>query len=46
MDRIALSNHPSLSFFDAPDHVAAANKQGVLTVDRMSLSQETVTLNR
>lgn len=44
MDRIALSNHPSLSFFDAPELVATALKQGVLVVDRLSLSQDMVRL--
>jgi hypothetical protein len=44
MDRIALSNHPSLSSFDAPELVATALKQGVLVVDRLSLSQDMVRL--
>ncbi len=30
MDRVALTNHPSLSFFDAPELVATALKQGCL----------------
>lgn len=42
IDRIALANHPSLSFFDAPDLVSTALKRGVLTVDRLSLSQDIV----
>jgi hypothetical protein len=44
VDRIALSNHPGLSFFDAPELVASALKQGVLAVDRLSLSQDMVRL--
>lgn len=42
IDRIALTNHPSLSFFDASELVAAALKHGVLAVDRLSMSQDTV----
>ena len=42
MDRIAIANHPGLSFFDAPSLVATALRQGVLTMDRLSLSQDTV----
>ena len=45
VDRVALSNHPGLSFFDAPNLVAAALKAGVLSVDRMSMSQDTVSLS-
>lgn len=44
IDRVALTNHPSLCFFDAPELVSTALKQGVLIVDRMSLSQDTVRL--
>lgn len=44
MDRIALSNHPGLFFFDAPELVTTALKHGVLTVDRLSLSQDMVQL--
>jgi hypothetical protein len=44
VDRVSLSNHPGLSFFDAAGLVAAALKTGTLSVDRMSMSQDTVSL--
>lgn len=44
VDRVALTNHPSLSFFDGSELVATALKHGALTVDRMSLSQDTLRL--
>ena len=44
VDRVALSNHPGLCFFDTPNLVAAALKAGVLSVDRMSMSQDTLSL--
>lgn len=44
IDRVALAGHPSLLAFDAPALIALALSQGVLVVERMSLSQDTLKL--
>jgi hypothetical protein len=45
VDRVALCNHPGLSFFDAPALVSTGLKAGTLAVDRMSMSQDTIRLS-
>jgi len=44
IDRVAISSHPSLAFFDAKPLVDAALVSGTLALERMSFSQETVRL--
>lgn len=44
IDRVALTSHPSLAFFDAASIVDNALSQGVVTTQRLSYSQETVRL--
>lgn len=44
VDRTTMAGAPSLAFFDAPSIVADALQEGVLTVERLSLSQDTLRL--
>jgi hypothetical protein len=44
VDRTALCNHPALLFFDAAALLGSGLNSGILTIDRMSMSQETVSI--
>jgi hypothetical protein len=46
VDRTALSNHPALLFFDAAALLGSGLNSGILTIDRMSMSQETVSIRK
>jgi hypothetical protein len=45
IDRTSLSQHPSLCFFNASHLVESGLRSATLTVDRMSFTQDTVTLS-
>jgi hypothetical protein len=45
VDRAAMTGAPALAFFDAPAIVADALQEGVLTVERLSFSQDTLRLS-